>query len=203
MRTHVAYARMIAALIFGFHISTAVVFADPLEDGRAAYNRGDYATALRLFRSLAEQGNADAQNDLGWAYEQGIGVQQDFKEAIRWYRLAAEQGYAPAQYSLGVIYYNGRGVPKNLREAIKWYQLAAEQGNSRAQYNLGFMHANGEGFPRNLPRGYMWWSLASRNGEAAAWASLDDLSKTMTTKQIAEAQNLLQKCVASNYKLCN
>jgi TPR repeat protein len=71
MRTHVARVRMIAVLIFGFHISGTVVFADPLEDGQAAYNRGDYATALKLLRPLAEQGNATAQNNLGWMYDQG------------------------------------------------------------------------------------------------------------------------------------
>ena len=71
MRTHVARVRMIAVLIFGFHISGTVVFADPLEDGQAAYNRGDYTTALKLLRPLAEQGNANAQNNIGWMYDQG------------------------------------------------------------------------------------------------------------------------------------
>jgi TPR repeat protein len=195
--------QIVAMCILSFLICTASAFAGALEDGQAAYKRGDFATALKLIRPLAEQGNAEAQHDLGWAYEQGSGVQQDFKEALRWYRLAAEQGSAPAEYSLGVLYHNGMGVPKDLQEAIKWYQMAAAQGEPRAQYNLGFMHANGEGFPRNLPRGYMWWSLASKNGEASAWASLEVLSKQMTTKQIVEAQQMLQKCEASNYKSCN
>jgi uncharacterized protein len=203
MRKKIARVRTIAMFILSFPICSTAVFAGGLEDGQAAYNRGDYGTALKLFRPLAEQGNADAQNNLGWVYEQGSGVKQDFKEAMKWYRLAAEQGSARAEYSLGVLYYNGRGVPKSLQDAIKWYQMAATQGDPKAQYNLGFMHANGEGVPQNLPRGYMWWSLASNNGEAAAWASLDALSKMMTKEQIAEAQAMARNCEASNYKQCN
>jgi len=80
MRAHLARVRMIAVLIFSFHISGTVVFADPLVDGQATYNRGDYATALKLLRPLARQGNANAENNLGWMYDQGHGVTQDFKK---------------------------------------------------------------------------------------------------------------------------
>src|ERR1017187_3218547 len=110
MRKHIARARMIAMFTLIFPVCSTVVFAGPLEDGQAAYNRGDYATALKLFRPLAEQGNADAQNNLGWLYEQGSAVKRDFKEAMKWYRSAAEQGSARAEYSLGVLYQRGSGV---------------------------------------------------------------------------------------------
>ena len=135
-RKHIARVRMITMFILSFAMCSTVLFARALEDGQAAYNRGDYATALKLFRPLAEQGNADAQNNLGWAYEQGSGVKRDFKEAMKWYRLAAEQGSARAEYSLGVLYYNGSGVRKNLEDAMKWYRMAAAQGDPKAQYNL-------------------------------------------------------------------
>ena len=203
MRALVARVQIIALLIFSFHISGTVVFADPLEDGQAAYNRGDYATALKLLRPLAEQGNANAQNNLGWMYDQGDGVTQDFKEAAKWYRSAAEQGLHEAQYNLGVMYFQGRGIPSDFREALKWYRRAATQGDAKAQYNLGFMYANGVGVPKDLSRGHMWWDLASKNGEAAAWGNLDALTKMMTKGQIARAQAMEQKCETSNYKQCD
>jgi uncharacterized protein len=56
--------------------------AGPLEDGQAAYRRGDYATELALLRPLADQGNAVAQTGLGWMYEYGHGVPQDYAEAL-------------------------------------------------------------------------------------------------------------------------
>ena len=64
--------------------------AGQFEDGFAAYERGDYAAAVALFRPLAEQGVAEAQFNLGWLYELGWGgVPKDYAEAARWYRLAA------------------------------------------------------------------------------------------------------------------
>ena len=70
--------------------------AGPLGDAEAAYERGDYATAMRIFRPLADQGNAVARNYLGDMHNLGWGVPQDYIEALRWYRLAADQGLANA-----------------------------------------------------------------------------------------------------------
>ena len=106
-------------------VSAAV--AGPFEDGLATHERGDYATALRLWRPLAEQGTADAQHMLGIMYANGQSVPQDYAEAVKWYRLAAEQGSANAQYMLGIMYANGRGVPQDYAEAHMWFNLAASR----------------------------------------------------------------------------
>ncbi len=108
------------------------------DEGVAAYERGDYATAFREMKPLAEQGNASAQYNLGFMYGNGEGVTQDYAEAVRWYRRAAEQGHAGAQTSLGVMYDKGQGVPQDYAEAVKWYTKAAERGVALAQYNLGW-----------------------------------------------------------------
>jgi len=113
------------------------------QKGLDAYKSGDYATALREWTPLAEQGHADAQFNLGSMYEYGEGVPQDDKNAVKWYRLAAEQGYARAQIKLGVMYEVGRGVPQDYKTAVKWYRLAAEQGNAHAQYFRGLMYEDG------------------------------------------------------------
>ena len=95
-------------------VSHAVAFADPREDANTAYDRGDYATLLKLLKPLATQGDPFAQSFLGVMYENGRGVPQDYDEAVKWYRLAAAQGDAHAQYNLGVMYENGKGVPQGL-----------------------------------------------------------------------------------------
>ena len=59
-------------------------------------SKRDYATALREFEPLAKQGHARAQTNLGWMYDKGLGVPQNYETAVKWYTLAAEQGYAPA-----------------------------------------------------------------------------------------------------------
>ncbi len=71
-----------------------MVHADAFDDGVVAFERGDYASAMRLFRLAANQGDPEAQISLGFMYAEGQGVPQDDAEAVRWYRKAAEQGHA-------------------------------------------------------------------------------------------------------------
>jgi TPR repeat protein len=131
-----------------------------LVSGLDAYNRGDYATALREWLPLAVQGNAPAQHSLGLMYGNGRGVPQDYTEAMKWYRLAAEQGDAGAQHALGVMYYFGNGVPQDYAEAMKWFRLAADQGTASAQYILGLMYRDGRGVPQDYVKAHVWWHLA-------------------------------------------
>jgi TPR repeat protein len=93
--------------------------AGPYEDGVAAAKRGEHAIALRIFRSLAEKGDAKGQNGLGKLYHDGMGVPQSYVEALNWYRKSAEQGYASAQNNLGLMYANGQGVTQDHAEAVK------------------------------------------------------------------------------------
>ena len=114
------------------------VVAQDYQKGLAAFNGGDYATALKEWKPLAEKGDMYAQSNLGLMYYNGDGVPQDYREAVKWYRLAAEQGDAKAQYNLGLMYENGYGVPQDYKEAVKWYRLAAEQGNAGRSIQSGF-----------------------------------------------------------------
>jgi TPR repeat protein len=109
--------------------------AGPLEEGRTAYESGDYAEALRLWRPPANQGNAILQAQIGAMYANGQGVPQDYGKAVAWLRKAAEQGEANGQSALGVIYTYGRGVPQNDAQAVAWLRKGAAQGNSLAQDN--------------------------------------------------------------------
>ncbi len=155
-----------------------------IADANAAVGRGDYATALRLVRPLAEQGNALAEVLLGSMYESGggdqtymgyadgHGVPQNYAEAMKWYRKAAEQGNAAAQGNLGVMYEKGHGVPQNYAEAMKWYRLAAEQGNAYAQVILGARYAEGQGIPQNFTEAMKWYRLAADQGDAYAQFNL-------------------------------
>ena len=121
-------------IILSFLFSSGV-FAD-YEAGLDAYKKGDYETAYKEWKALAEQGDAEAQFGLGLMYRNGQGVTQDDKEAVKWYRLAAEQGYADAQFALGQMHLKGQGVIQDYKEAVKWYRLAAAQGQAAAQNNL-------------------------------------------------------------------
>ena len=109
------------------------------QKGVAAYNAGDYATALREWTSLAKQGNASAQFFLGYMYGNGEGVAQDDKTAVKWWTLAAEQGNAFAQYNLGLMYDEGKGVLQDYVRAHMWWNIAASNGIESAAKNRGIV----------------------------------------------------------------
>ena len=165
--------------------------AGAFEDGLSAYNRQDYATALRMWRPLADQGNASAQSNLGFMYDIGQGVPKDDVQAVKWYRLAADQGNVIAQFNLGLMYVSGQGVPKDYVQAVKWYRLAADQGYAKAQTNLGAMYANGQGVPRDYVLAYMWSNLGAAGGNELGGKNRDTtIAPHMTPAAIEEAQRL-------------
>ena len=129
MRKSILYGCAIMALASVSGVSS-VVWAGPWEDGMAAYNRGDYLPAIRLFRPLAEN------------------------------------------------------------------------GNPKAQSVIGAMYRKGEGVARNSLRAFMWFSLAAARGDAKAKAELHEVSKDMTSAEIAQANEMMQTCEASNYRQC-
>jgi hypothetical protein len=105
-------------------LAVGMAYAADLQKGEAAYVRGDYAAALAEFRPLAEQGNADAQQELGAMYSHGEGVPQDYAQAIAWVRKSAAQG-AYGQLALAWMYHDGVGVRKNIIAAYALANLSA------------------------------------------------------------------------------
>ena len=112
---------------------------DPYEDAHVAayeaYKAGDFKTAIIIYRTLADQGEASAQFCLGIAYEHGQGVPQNYEEAAKWYRMAADQGSVSAQFSLGVAYVTGIGAPQNNVLAYMLFSLVATGGDKTAVQN--------------------------------------------------------------------
>ena len=96
--------------------------------GLKAYNTGDFATAMRVFRPLADQGQVLGEYIVGLMYANGQGVTENYAEALKWLKKAAEQGEAKAQFSVGLIYFKGLGTPRNYAEASKWYQQSGGPG---------------------------------------------------------------------------
>ena len=181
-------ARALACLI-SLPLLTAgpVAIAGPFEDAKAAFERGDAAAAFKLFKPLAEEGDASAQFWLGQMYDLGKGVQQNLSEASLWYRRAAEQGNVMAQHNLGHMYESGEGTKVSeysLTAAASWYRRAAERDYKPSQSNLGALYAAGRGVRRDFVEAYMWMLLAG----AIADNNREALGKRMTPQQIATAE---------------
>jgi TPR repeat protein len=167
------HAIMAACLMLMALGVTAV--AGPLEDAKAAHDRGDYATELRLLRPLADEGDALAEFKLGEIYDNGQGVTRSYTEAAKWYGLAAAQGNASAQFYLGAMYNLGQGIPQDYAKAIKWWRLAAAQGDDNAQFNLGQMYNLGQGVPQDYAEALKWYRLAAAQGSATAQTILGEM----------------------------
>jgi TPR repeat protein len=166
------------------------------DDAAAAYQAGDYETAARLWRNLAEQGDMFAQRAIAVMLDYGQGVSQNLAEAPHWYMRAAEQGLPSAQSRLGVLYAMGRGVPQDHAAAAKWQGMAAEQGFPPAQRLLGLAYASGWGVQQDLVQAYKWLKLAEINiddAESLPPPSRRTLARSMNPQQMALAKKLVRE----------
>ena len=134
------------------------------------------AADLQQLETLAAQGNAWAQAQLGQLYASGRrGVTQDYATAQGWYEKAAAQGNAWAQAQLGQLYADGRVVPQDYKKAREWWEQAAAHGLAQAQYNLGLLYANGRGVLQDYATARGWYEKAAAQGNAWAQAQLGQL----------------------------
>jgi TPR repeat protein len=130
MRLRVALAVWLAASMQG------AIAGTPEEDfrgGLSAFNRGDFAAAMGLWRPLADGDDARSQAGIGFMYHRGLGVKTDDVQAAFWLRKAAEQGQAEGQLMLGSLYFFGMGVPQSYATAYAWCELAQDSGQAEAQ----------------------------------------------------------------------
>ena len=146
-------------------------------------------------RALAERGQAAAQAYLGWCYDSGQGVPQDYREAVRWYRKAADQGHANAQHNLGVCYAKGKGVAQDYSEAVTWYRRAADQERPGAQYHLGACYRDGDGVQQDHAEAAKWFRKAAIQGNRYAQFNLGMYyqSGTGVAQDYAEAAKWYRK----------
>ena len=142
IKLHVIMRRIVLAIciiVSAFSLSAQ----DTLEQAIQYYDNKEYDKAVPMFQRLAQGGDMIAQFVLGYCYDEGQGVPQDYTQAAYWYRKAAEQGDADAQYNLGYCYKYGRGVLKDMVEAGRWYKLAADQGEEDAKKQYMELYAQG------------------------------------------------------------
>jgi hypothetical protein len=144
-----------------------------VQGGVEAWQRGDFANAVRQWRPLADRGDPDAQFNMGQAYKLGRGVPADLRIAQSWYQKAAAQGHEQAQGNLGLILYqSGKRA-----EAMPWIRKSADRGDPRAQYVLGIELTNGELMPRDFPRAYALMTRAASQGLPQAAKSLAQMDQ--------------------------
>ena len=140
---------------------------ESLNAGLAALKREHYATALRSWMPLAEAGDPEAQANVGYMYEEGLGVSQQFDAAVSWYEKAAASGSMQANHNLGMIYAEGRGKPQSWVRALRYFEVAASDIPA-SRYMIGYTFFQGEGNVQNRPRAFREFMDAALDGYADA-----------------------------------
>ena len=194
--------RTTLALVTVLTMTSTQLVAQNFEKGLAAAQAGNFLASLQEWEPLASGGDPRAQFGLGFMYDNGKGLPQDYVEALKWYHLAAEQGHADAQLNVGAMYRDGRGVPENFILAANWYRIAANQGHTLAQDNLGVLYYFGHGVPQDNLTAHMWSNLAFIGGLVEAEQRRDFIAEEMTQDDLTKAQEMAKKCMDSQYKIC-
>ena len=125
----------------------------------------------------AEQGDAQAQYEVGRRFWNGDGVDQDHKQAADWFDRAARQGLAAAQCALGLCYERGDGVEQDMWQAAAWYQWAAQQDDVEAQLHLSECYEKGRGVPKDKEKAAEWLYKAAQHGSSYVKKWLKTLKK--------------------------
>ena len=137
---------------------------EPFVAGLNAMDREHYATAFRAWKGLADSGEAEAQNNLGYLYQHGHGAKQSYTKAIRFYTMAADQGLPEASHNLGMLYFQGYGNPQNYDKAKRFFLTAAEKELAASEYMLGLIYYQGYGLMQNYDRAKTYFVKAAKNG---------------------------------------
>ena len=162
--------------------------------GIEQWRAGNYEAAIREWRPLAEQGNADAQFNLGQAYRLGRGVPADPRTSNMWFERAARQGHAQAEANLALALFQGG----ERERAVPWLQRAAERGDRRAQYYLGTAHFNGDLVARDWPRAYALMSRSAELGLPQAQTSLTEMERHISAADRSQGRALAQQMAVAS-----
>lgn len=152
----------------------------PTEENETNKNTSLNLTPEELVKILKQEAIAEdvwSQWNLGYKYEKGEGVKQNFEKAIYWYTKAAEQNNILSQYSLGEFYLEGKVVPKNIEKAIYWYKQAAKQNDADAQFELGLIYYDDDHTLTNKAKAFYWLERAANKNKKMAQAIIGEMYK--------------------------
>ena len=146
------------------------------------------AVASDSIKNLAEQGDAEAELQMGLRYTSNAWGIKDDKMAVLWFEKAAQHDQVDAQYHYGWALLKGLGVVQDYKTAFYWLEKAAQQGHAQAQLALGEIYHSGIGIKADIERAYLWFNLAAAQGVESAASARDLVVQLLTPDQIAAMQ---------------
>ena len=140
--------------------------------GDIAKDKEDYSTALECYNNASESEEplfaAMAMNQIGYLYECGFGVEQDYAAAMEWYEKSADLGNSTAIYNIGYLYYYGFGVEQDYAVAMEWFKKSADLGYSDAMSHIGTLYDCGYGVEQDYEAAMEWYEKAADLGNSDA-----------------------------------
>lgn len=188
MRRQLILGPLAALLVLGAGIDAARADGNA---GFAAYEAGDYATAMKEFMPMATAGHHAAQYAVGMMFLQGQGVAKNPPEAVKWLTLAAEADVAAAEDQLGHLYLMGEGVAQDIPQATKWLQMAADRGVPSSQARLSGMYFQGVGVAQDKVKAYLYAGLAAMKHNEEGQAMVEYLQGQLTAAELSQAEALI------------
>ena len=168
-----------AALIGASLVWAVPASAQNVKAGIDAWQRGDYAGAVAIWRPLAQAGDPDASFNMGQAYRLGRGVLVDLGTAQTWLEQAARKDHVDAQTTLGLLLFqNG-----NQAEGLKWLKMGSEKGDPRAMLVYGTALFNGDGVAQDPVLGYAYVSRSAAQGLEPARNTLAQMDEIIPLAQ--------------------
>ncbi len=167
---------------------------------REAFEQGDAVRLVAALQPLAENGDAEAQFNLGILYDTGQGVRQDYQEAARWYQMAGDQGHPTALYNLGLLYFEGKGVERDRTVALALYRHSAQNGDSDAFSSIGYMYLYGLGVDEDPVEALAYFLIAAERGSSHGARNRDRVLGDLDTNDFAFARQR-SRDLAAEYPL--
>ena len=157
VKLNIILLKITAFLFFIFFIFVNQAISQSFERGDDAANAGDFTTALKEWKPLAENGHVKAQLGLGLIYLNGLGgIPKDNEEAVKWFKKGAEQGSMEAQLMLGQLYYKGVYFDKDMEKGFAIISKLSMQSFAPAQFQLGLIYNDGFSKPWDEERQKLW-----------------------------------------------
>ncbi len=172
MVVHHSVPKTLGFIVVVLLCSPLAAYSQTFAQGKSLVQANKPAEALTVFKSLAENGDAEAQNEVGAFFERGLGTEKDLVKAFDWYQKSAAQGFTRAFFNLAVLYANGEPAGQDLPKAAELFRRSAERGHAPSQRYLGQMYDEGLGVPVDAAQAAQWYLKAASQGDAHAQNNL-------------------------------
>lgn len=199
------FKKQLALIFVLFTLGSCSMWLTPTEElnQKADYyvSQGKLNQAIPLVKKSAKRGNAEAQYNLGYCYEKGVGVEIDQNQAIKWYQKSAEQNHLDAEYALMMAFAEGKGVEKNPEKAFQFALRCAEKKDPTCMFNVIGSYQDGKGVEKDSVKMLDWaFQLAKLPNPKNQYQSGKITSSRLQIAQLYTQGDLVEKDLYQAYK---